>query len=81
MRGVLACIGNSFEDEEEVCGIVVSLRKQYDKISLWTKTASSAEKTKRIGQQLKELLEIPQSTKIEYTLHSAHYNSSAKYEV
>jgi len=46
MWGVLACIGNSFEDEEEVCGIVMSRRKGADKISLWTKTAIEEQKNK-----------------------------------
>ena len=36
---LLAVIGEAFDDETEVCGCVVSVRKGGDKISLWTKSA------------------------------------------
>jgi len=85
MWAVLACIGNSFEDEDEVCGVVVSVRKSSDKICLWTRNATEEAKTKRIGQQLKDLLGL--QIKIEYQVHAdamAHnssFNNRAKYEV
>jgi hypothetical protein len=49
----LACIGEAFDDEQchehEICGIVASIRKPNDKISLWTRTALTADLQKRIG--------------------------------
>jgi len=82
---VLACIGNSFEDEDEVCGVVVSLRKDCDKICLWTKTATEELKTKRIGQQLKEILGV--TLKIQYQVHAdsiasnRSFSNKNKYEI
>jgi len=85
MWAVLGCIGNSFEDEDEICGVVVSIRKGNDKISLWTRNALDAEKTRRVGQQLKELLGF--QMKIQYQAHadawetSSSFNNKPRYEV
>jgi len=82
---VLACIGCSFEDDDEVCGVVVSLRKKDDKICLWTKNADSAEKCKRIGKQLREILGT--TGRLQYQLHetslqqNSSYTNKSKYEV
>jgi len=75
MWAVLACIGNAFSDDDEICGVVVSLRKGLDKISLWTKTASDEQKTKRIGQKFKELLGY--QGKIQYQVHSDAQDSKS----
>jgi len=85
MWSVLACIGNTFEDEDEICGVVVSIRKGSDRISLWTRTALEDEKTVRIGQHLKDLLGI--QFKIQYQAHadaketSSSFNNKPRYEV
>jgi len=82
---VLACIGNSFEDEEDICGVVVSVRKSNDKICLWTRDATQEEKTMRIGKQLKELLGL--QIKLEYQVHvdairyNSSFNNKPKFEV
>jgi len=78
-------IGNTFEDEDEICGVVVSIRKGSDRLSLWTRTALEEEKTVRIGQHLKDLLGIPY--KIQYQAHadaketSSSFNNKPRYEV
>eukprot|EP00959_Pyramimonas_sp_CCMP1952_P441962 9252025-Pyramimonas_sp.AAC.1 len=41
MEQVLAAIGETFDEGEEVCGIVVNIRTKQDRISIWTKTASN----------------------------------------
>lgn len=41
LHAVLACIGEQFDEGEEVCGIVVNVRPRQYRISLWTKTASN----------------------------------------
>ena len=38
---LLAMIGEQFEEGDEICGAVVSVRKAGDKIAIWTKTASN----------------------------------------
>ena len=37
---ILLLIGENLNDDEDVCGAVVSVRKGQDRIALWTKTAS-----------------------------------------
>jgi translation initiation factor 4E len=38
---LLAMIGEQFEEGDEICGAVVSVRRSQDKIAIWTKTASN----------------------------------------
>lgn len=38
---LLAMIGEQFEESEEICGAVVSVRARQDKIALWTKNAQN----------------------------------------
>uniref|UniRef100_A0A6B2LI50 EIF-4F 25 kDa subunit n=1 Tax=Arcella intermedia TaxID=1963864 RepID=A0A6B2LI50_9EUKA len=77
MHGLLACIGNCFEDEEEVLGLVVNVRKNNDKICLWTRNARDKERTTRIGQQLKD--SIGYRTRIQYLSHSDSMSANASY--
>jgi len=82
---LLACIGCSFEEDDEICGVVVSIRKAADKICLWTRTGQDAEKCKQIGRQLKEAVQFP--GKIGYQLHNdalirnSSFNNKNIYEV
>src|SRR5437763_13072754 len=38
---MLACIGESFDYSDEVCGAVFSVRKIFYRISLWTRTSNN----------------------------------------
>jgi translation initiation factor 4E len=38
---LMALIGEQFEEGEEICGVVASVRQRQDKLALWTKTASN----------------------------------------
>ena len=42
-------IGESFEENDEICGAVVSIRKSMDKIALWTKTSQNGDAQVAIG--------------------------------
>jgi len=82
---VLACIGESFEDDSEICGVVVSVRKTGDRIALWTKNSNNEMAQKRIGQQFKKVLELPDNLTIGFTSHAdsikSGSRSKAKYEL
>jgi len=84
---LLSCIGEAYDDESEVCGCVISLRKAGDKLALWTKTATFAEAQKRIGRQLKHALELPDDGVIGYQSHedcmkrNSSFQNKNKYEV
>jgi len=108
LNAALACIGATFDDDSQVVGIVVSVRKQADKvlfgfyrlgpltlshypslvqIALWTSNAQDEQAVRRIGRQLKEMLQLPASTKIGYQSHqdamdaNSSFNNSNRYEV
>lgn len=38
---LLGCIGEQFDDGDEICGVVVNVRARGDRICLWTRTASN----------------------------------------
>ena len=38
---LMALIGEQFDDTEEICGVVVSVRQRQDKLALWTRNASN----------------------------------------
>jgi translation initiation factor 4E len=68
MLQVLACIGEQFDEGDEVCGVTVNIRAGKDRIELWTKTAANEALQMSIGKQLKQLLDIPDSTKIGFVV-------------
>jgi len=84
---VLACIGENFEDENEICGCVVSIRKGQDRLALWTRTAHNDTVQRRIGAQLKKVLELPDNVSIGYQVHSdsmkrnSSFNNRPRYEL
>merc|ERR1711935_498591 len=67
LHTMLGMIGETFADNSEITGAVISVRKGVDRIAMWTRTASSAEEQKRIGAQFKEIMGV--STKISYQAH------------
>jgi len=77
---ILACIGQVLEDdnEEQVTGVVVNIRKGQDKIQLWTSDVDAEDATLKIGHRLKKALELPDSEKIGYQGHS---QKKSKYEI
>jgi translation initiation factor 4E len=46
---LLACIGEQLPNEDEVTGAVVSVRKVFFRISVWTRTSNNKEVLEAIG--------------------------------
>jgi translation initiation factor 4E len=65
---ILALIGEQFE-EPDVMGCSISIRKNEDLISIWN-NAGTSEIRLKIGQHLKEILDLEPSTVIEYKAHA-----------
>ncbi|KAI8594983.1 cap binding protein [Dissophora ornata] len=55
---MLACIGEAFEHENEVCGAVVSVRKTFFRIALWTRSCDNQDVAMSIGRTLKKSANI-----------------------
>merc|ERR1712093_41838 len=66
---VLACIGEQFNQGENICGIAVNLRKSSAKFFLWTKNASNEALQMSLGRQFRQVLELPQNIKLSYFSH------------
>jgi len=81
---VLACIGETFNSPDDVCGLVVSVRKAADRVQIWTKDATNEQACRDIGRSLKDALELPESTLIGYQSHADSMkksNTKNRYEV
>jgi len=68
---LLAMIGESFHDLDEVCGAVVSVRKNQSELALWTKDAApeAQESVMKIGITLRQVLGLDDKWKIGYQAH------------
>ncbi|XP_063984716.1 eukaryotic translation initiation factor 4E type 2 [Diachasmimorpha longicaudata] len=66
---VLAMLGEQFMVGEEICGAVVSIRFQEDKICVWNKTSSDVATTARIRDTLRRVLHLPADVLMDYKPH------------
>jgi len=89
---VLAAIGETLEDDndDEVMGVVVNVRKGFYRVGLWTRSNGSASKKAgasaeprtdvltRIGTAFKTAMQLPSTEAVEFTGHadSAHSGST-----
>ncbi|XP_067129158.1 eukaryotic translation initiation factor 4E-1A-like [Centruroides vittatus] len=59
LETLLCLIGEAFDEEDnEVCGAVINIRKYTDKIGVWTSNSKNSESNIKIGWKLKERLNI-----------------------
>jgi len=67
---LLACIGQVLEEEDDdICGVVVNVRKNQDKLCIWTRDAENKDGVVKIGQMLKKVLELPDVFPLGYQGH------------
>eukprot|EP00246_Nothoceros_aenigmaticus_P014725 TRINITY_DN5794_c0_g1_i1.p1 TRINITY_DN5794_c0_g1~~TRINITY_DN5794_c0_g1_i1.p1 ORF type:complete len:220 (+),score=39.65 TRINITY_DN5794_c0_g1_i1:155-814(+) len=67
LHTLLAMIGEQFDEGEEICGAVVSVRARQDKLALWTKNAQNEAAQLSIARQWKDVLDY--SEKIGFIFH------------
>ncbi|GJN20821.1 hypothetical protein PR202_gb08244 [Eleusine coracana subsp. coracana] len=68
---LMALIGEQFDETEDICGIVASVRPRGDKLALWTRTASNEAVQVNIGKKWKDVIDY--NDKITYTFHLKRY--------
>lgn len=80
---LLALIGENFEDIDEICGAVASLRKSQSKIAIWTRHANDEGAVRRIGQTIRQVLQLDDKTRIGYLVHEDSMKEKAvnRYEM
>jgi translation initiation factor 4E len=62
---LFACIGELFE-EPDLVGIMISFRAREDLISVWNKDNSNPDVRFNIGEKLRSILNLDESTQVEY---------------
>ena len=62
----LGLIGEQFTYPDEITGIVISIKKKKDTISVWHKSGNDEEVKNTIRNDLIKILGIPDSAKLEY---------------
>ncbi|KAF4351635.1 eukaryotic translation initiation factor isoform X2 [Cannabis sativa] len=67
LETLMALIGEQFDEADEICGVVASVRQRQDKLALWTKTAANEAVQMSIGKKWKEILDT--TDKITYSFH------------
>ncbi|CAI9755917.1 unnamed protein product [Fraxinus pennsylvanica] len=67
LETLLALVGEQFDEADEICGVVASVRQRQDKLSLWTKNAANEAAQMGIGRKWKEILDV--TDKISYGFH------------
>ncbi|KAI9255327.1 nucleoporin Nup186/Nup192/Nup205 [Sporodiniella umbellata] len=75
---MLAMFGEQFKYEDEICGAVVSVRKVFYRVSLWTKTSERNERIETTGRQLKEFLNLGNTSSVDFTPHGDSANKSSE---
>lgn len=76
---VLALVGETLEAGDEVCGAVVSRRKNGDKIAIWNKNKHKDDAILALGKKLKLLLGLEGKLKMVYQFHEDSMKSGASY--
>jgi len=76
---VLALVGETLEAGDEVCGAVVSRRKNGDKIAVWNRNKHKDDAILALGKKLKSLLGLEGKLKMVYQFHEDSMKSGASY--
>nr|WHO54215.1 eukaryotic translation initiation factor isoform 4E [Ipomoea batatas] len=67
LETLMAVIGEQFDEAEEICGVVASVRQRQDRLSLWTKNAANEAAQMSIGRKWKEVIDV--TDKLSYSFH------------
>eukprot|EP01121_Diplochlamys_sp_Union-15-3_P012088 TRINITY_DN3579_c0_g1_i1.p1 TRINITY_DN3579_c0_g1~~TRINITY_DN3579_c0_g1_i1.p1 ORF type:complete len:200 (-),score=27.41 TRINITY_DN3579_c0_g1_i1:57-656(-) len=76
---LLALIGEQFGVDDEICGVVVSIRYQEDIISVWNRNADNIEARNIIQDTLKRVFNLPPTTSLEYKPHDLTLKDHSSY--
>eukprot|EP00299_Pterocystis_sp_00344_P003471 c14229_g1_i1.p1 GENE.c14229_g1_i1~~c14229_g1_i1.p1 ORF type:complete len:205 (-),score=38.69 c14229_g1_i1:308-892(-) len=76
---VLALIGETLDDEDEVTGVVLSRRKLGDKIAIWNRHKDNEQVVMKLGRNLRECFQLPPTIKLEYYHHEDSINVGRTY--
>lgn len=76
LRALLSAIGETIEeDEDEVNGIVLNVRKAFYRVGLWSKSCDK-ESLEPVGKKFKKVLKLTDNDKLEFTPHEGNTKST-----
>ncbi|KAI8330743.1 translation initiation factor eIF 4e-like domain-containing protein [Chlamydoabsidia padenii] len=76
---VMAIIGDQFDVQDEICGVVLSIRNSEDIISVWNKTSSNGRINLKIRDTIKKVLSLPNDTTMEYKSHNVAIRDNSSF--
>eukprot|EP00998_Keelungia_sp_KM082_P007856 NODE_4041_length_823_cov_46.919540_g4018_i0.p1 GENE.NODE_4041_length_823_cov_46.919540_g4018_i0~~NODE_4041_length_823_cov_46.919540_g4018_i0.p1 ORF type:complete len:230 (-),score=37.52 NODE_4041_length_823_cov_46.919540_g4018_i0:133-759(-) len=80
---VLSMIGEYLDDGvggDQICGAVMSRRKNGPKLSIWTREKDNEEALLGIGKRLRQILRLHDKTQLEYQSHQDALQSGSSYQ-
>ncbi|KDO29497.1 hypothetical protein SPRG_06037 [Saprolegnia parasitica CBS 223.65] len=80
MHVMLALIGEALEDEDDICGCVVSVRKSQDRLAVWTKTAVNEPLQRTVGRNFRKVLDLGKNEVLKFQSHADAAASGSSFQ-
>lgn len=78
---MLSLIGETLQDEDDVCGAVASVRKAQDRIAIWSATAHAEDRQKAIGRSFRQaLVDFGKNEVLKYQSHADAAASGSSFQ-
>lgn len=78
---MLSLIGETLEDDNDICGAVVSVRKAQDRIAIWSATAQREDLQKAIGRGFRQaLVDFGKNETLKYQSHADAAASGSSFQ-
>jgi translation initiation factor 4E len=77
---VLSLIGETLEDDGDICGCVVSVRKNQDRIAIWTKTAVNETLQRSVGRNFRKVVDLGKNEVLKYQSHADAAASGSSFQ-
>mmetsp|Transcript_6417 Transcript_6417/g.15507 ORF Transcript_6417/g.15507 Transcript_6417/m.15507 type:complete len:311 (-) Transcript_6417:321-1253(-) len=78
MNLVLGLAGETVDDGDEICGAVMSRRRQGDRISIWNRNKGSEEVIMHLGRKIKECISHSVTPSPSFTMEYVNHDDSIK---
>lgn len=75
---LFACVGELFE-EPDLVGVVLSSRSSQDLLSVWNSDNTNGDVRFRIGDRLRDILNLDESTQVEYKSFQSAINDGSSF--
>mmetsp|Transcript_798 Transcript_798/g.1273 ORF Transcript_798/g.1273 Transcript_798/m.1273 type:complete len:284 (+) Transcript_798:7-858(+) len=75
---VLGLAGETIDEGDEICGAVMSRRRQGDRIAIWNRNKGSSEVIMKLGKRIKETISYSVTPIPSFTMEYAYHDDSIK---